>query len=154
MDEKALVQTIFNLKKQKEDLESKQTDIKNQIATLDNEIETKEKDLLVFMKESDSKEIDLTDIVATYFSKENVSYTSDKDVLDYLKQNNYNDLITIKTTESLNKNALKKALKTDENLSKALNDLTVTNITEWVVVTTKENHDKMLEHIESNKKEK
>ena len=149
-----LIKEIFELKKQKEDLEQKQEEYKIQINNLNATIDLKEKDLLNAMKAADTKEIDLTDIVATYFSKENVSYTSDAAVLSYLKENNYNDLITTKTTESLNKNALKKALKTDLNLSKALEDLTVTNLTEWVVVTTKENHDKMLEHIEQNKKEK
>ena len=94
------------------------------------------------------------EIIATYFSKENIGYTSEKEVLQYLKDNNYTTLISSKTTESLNKNALKKALKEDADLSKALENMTVTTLTEWIVVTDKENHDKMLEHIESNKKGK
>lgn len=73
-------------------------------------------------------------------------------MLNYLKDNNYKNLITVKTTESINKNALKKELKTNENLQKALDNLTIKSITDYVVVTSKENHEKMLEHIEQNKK--
>ena len=149
-----LIKQIFQLERSKKDKEEEQAKLKEDISNLDTEIQEKKKLLLNAMKEAKSNEITTDDIVATYFSKENINYTSDKDVLDYLKQNNYNDLITVKTTESLNKNALKKALKTDNNLNKALEDMTVKSITEWVVVTDSETHQKMLEHIEENSKSK
>ena len=149
-----LIKQIFDLKNQKKELEEKQSWYKQEIEKLDTEIDAKQKDLLNAMKEANTLEIDLGDIVATCFSKENVSYISDKDVLTYLKDNNYNDLITTKVTESLNKNALKKALKDNTDLSSALEALTVKSVTEWVVVTDKENHQKMLEHIEENSKAK
>ena len=153
-----LVKEIFDLKNQKEkmetELQEKETYYKAIISDLDSKIELKEKDLLTAMKTLDNKEVEVDNLVATYFSKENVSYTSDSDVLNYLKENNYTTLINSKTTESLNKNALKKALKTDLDLSKALEKLTIKTVTEYVVVTTKENHIKMLEHIDNNKKGK
>ena len=153
-----LVKEIFDLKSQKEkmetELQEKETYYKSIISDLDSQIELKEKDLLTAMKTLDNKEVEVDNLVATYFSKENVSYTSDSDVLNYLKENNYTTLINSKTTESLNKNALKKALKTDLDLSKALEKLTIKTVTEYVVVTTKENHIKMLEHIDNNKKGK
>lgn len=153
-----LVKEIFDLKNQKEkmetELQEKETYYKAIISDLDSKIQLKEKDLLTAMKTLDNKEVEVDNLVATYFSKENVSYTSDSDVLNYLKENNYTTLINTKTTESLNKNALKKALKTDLDLSKALEKLTIKIVTEYVVVTTKENHIKMLEHIDNNKKGK
>ena len=149
-----LIREIFDLKNQKKDLEEKESWYKEEISKVDTQISEKEKLLLNELKASNKQEVDLGDIVATLFSKENVSYTSEKDVLKYLKDNKYNDLITTKTTDALNKNNLKKALKTDETLSKALESMTVKTITEWVVVTDKENHQKMMEHIEENKKEK
>ena len=149
-----LARKIFDLKTEKEKLENEVEVYKARISDLDTQIEITEKDLLNAMKVANNKELDLGNIVATYFSKENVSYTSDSEVLKYLKDNNYTTLVTTKTTESLNKNALKKELKINETLSKALENLTVKTITEWVVVTTKENHQKMLEHIEEGKKGK
>lgn len=149
-----LIKQIFYLEKSKKDKEEEQTKLKEDISNLDIQIQEKKKLLLEAMKEAKSEEITTEDIVATYFSKENISYTSDKDVLTYLKENNYNDLITTKTTESLNKNALKKALKTDTGLNEALESMTIKSLTEWVVVTDSETHQKMLEHIEENSKSK
>ena len=149
-----LIKQIFYLEKSKKDLEEEQAKLKRDIDNLDIRIVEKKKDLLNAMKNAKELELSVEDIVATYFSKENVGYTNEKDVLNYLKENNYTTLISSKTTESLNKNALKKALKEDNKLSEALKDLTTTSITEWVVVTDKETHQKMLEHIEENSKAK
>ena len=147
-----LIKEIFDLKNQKKELEEKQNYYKEEISKVDTEIQLKEEDLLKAMKDAKDTELVVNDIYATYFSKENVGYTSEKDVLNYLKENNYTTLISSKTTESLNKNALKKNKKEDVNLSNALKDMTITSLTEWVVVTDKENHEKMLEHIEEGKK--
>ena len=149
-----LIKQIFHLEKSKKDLEEEQAKLKRDIDNLDIRIAEKKKDLLNAMKDKKELEVSVDDIVATYFSKENVSYTSEKDVLNYLKENNYTTLISSKTVESLNKNALKKALKEDIKLSEALKNLTTTSITEWVVVTDRETHQKMLEHIEENSKAK
>lgn len=149
-----LIKEIFDLKNQKKELEDKQNFYKEEISKVDTEIQLKEEALLNAMKDTKQTELVVNDIYATYFSKENVGYTSEKDVLNYLKENNYTTLITTKTTESLNKNAIKKALKEDAILNEALKNLTTTTLTEWVVVTDKENHEKMLEHIEENRKGK
>ena len=90
---------------------------------------------------------DVENLVAAIFKKENIGYTSDSAVLDYLKANNRSDLIKVKVTESLDKVALKKALKTDAALSESLEAMTVHSITEYVVVTSEANYEKMLEHI-------
>ena len=147
-----LIKEIFELQTKKKSLEAEQESVKTEITNIDNEISEKQKVLLEQMKSAETKEIDLGDIVATTFSKENISYTDEKDVLKYLKEHNYTTLITTKTTESLNKNNLKKELKTNEELKQALDSMTITKLTEWVVVTDKENHIKMMEHIEENKK--
>ena len=125
-----LIKQIFHLERSKKDREEELAKLKEDISNLDILIQEKKKLLLDAMKEAKSFEITTDDIVASYFSKENISYTSDKDVLDYLKQNNYNDLITTKTTEALNKNALKKALKTDNTLNEVLENMTIKSLTE------------------------
>lgn len=66
---KELIEEIFNLKKEKEnlekELEDKKTSYTSQISKLDTEIQLKEKDLLNAMKAAESKEIDIGNIVAT-----------------------------------------------------------------------------------------
>lgn len=125
-----LIKEIFDLKNQKKELEEKQNYYKEEISKVDTEIQLKEEDLLKAMKDAKETELVVDDIYVTYFSKENVGYTSEKDVLQYLKDNNYTTLISSKTTESLNKNALKKALKTDTSLNEALESMTIKSLTE------------------------
>ena len=147
-----LIRQIFELQNQADAWEQKEKEAKEQKENILKQISDKKQILLESMKNENIKQISLEDVFADMFSKENVSYTSEKDVLKYLKDNNYNDLITVKTTEALNKNNLKKALKTDNVLAEALQSMTIKSLTEWVVITDKENHEKMLEHIEENKK--
>lgn len=146
-----LIKNIYQAKIKKEELEKKINDLKAEMEQVDNYIEECSNDLLNQMKTSETKMLEVENLVAETFSKENIGYTSDKDVLDYLKANGYNQYVKTKVTESLDKTPLKKAIKTDEVLAKGLDDLTVRTLTEYVVVTTKENHEKMLEHIEGKK---
>jgi len=90
-------------------------------------------------------------LVAQKFVRDNVGYTSEAEVLNYLKNSYDGQCVKVKVTESLDKNALKKALKNDMKLSEALDSMTVKTITEYVVVTDSENHKKMLEHISEQK---
>lgn len=146
-----LIREIFDLKTKYKELENQENKIKEEKKSLEGRIEEQEKLLLDKMKENNSKEIDLGEVVATVFSRENIGYTSDKDVLEYLKKNNFNDLITTKITEAINKINLKKALKINAALAEALKNMTIKTTTEYVVVTNKENHIKMLEHINTKK---
>ena len=57
-----------------------------------------------------------------------------------------------KTTTSLDKTVLKKDLKVDASLKEDLKDFVGDRVVEYVTVTTAENHQKMLEHIEESKK--
>ena len=53
----------------------------------------------------------------------------------YLGEKYNGQYIKTKVTENLDKNALKKAIKTDMALAEALESMTVKSITEYVVVT-------------------
>ena len=147
-----LIRQIFELQNKASEWEEKEKEAKEEKENIEKEISSKKELLLDLMKQGESKETCFDDIFANIFSKENISYKDEKQVISYLKDHNYNDLITVKTTEALNKNNLKKALKTNNVLAEALESMTVKKLTEWVVVTDKENHMKMLEHIEENKK--
>lgn len=146
-----LIKNIHSAKEKRDSIEKQINDLKAELDQIDNYIEECSNDLLKQMKSSETKVLEVENLVAETFSKEDVGYTSDKDVLEYLKSNGYNQYIRTKVTESLDKNPLKKAIKTDEALAKGLDNLTIKTLTEYVVVTTKENHQKMLEHIEGKK---
>ncbi len=112
--------------------------------------------LLMLAKENKIKDEKVNDLFITYFSKEEVTWLDDAGLLKKLQENKANNFIkvTTKVTTSIDKNALKKAFKTDESLKETYKDYYGTKLTEYVTVTTEENHKKMLEHIESNEKGK
>ncbi len=144
-----LIQDIYKLKQSIAAKEYTITALKANITEESAEVEKLSEELLSELKSSNTHVYELADkqLVAEKFARENVGYTSESDVLNWLKTNLNGQFIKTKVTESLDKNALKKALKKDENLAKHLEAMTVKNITEYVVVTDFENHQKMLEHI-------
>ena len=112
--------------------------------------------LLVLAKEKNLKDEKVNDLFVTYFSKEDVTWLDDAGLLKKLQENGANEYIKVvtKTTTSIDKNALKKAFKTNEALKESYKDFYGTKLTEYVTVTTEENHTKMLAHVEENKNAK
>ena len=110
--------------------------------------------LLTLAKEKNIKDEKVNDLFVTYFSREDVTWLDDAGLLAKLQENGANEFIkTVTTTKtSVDKTALKKAFKTNESLKEAYKDYYGTKLTEYVTVTTEENHAKMLEHIVENKK--
>lgn len=147
-----LMTGIYNLKKTKEEKEATAAALSTEISNLDTEIETKSAELLAEVKAAGITEYSFENLFVNKFERENVGYKSEADVLKYLKENYNGQYIKVKTTESLDKNPLKAAIKADSVLAKALEDMTVKTVTEYVVVTDADNHIKMLEHIEKGKK--
>lgn len=135
--EKEITSLEENLKNKKEELKK-----------FDANIDSLKADLLAEMNSIFYDNLECGDVIAKKFTRENITYSSDAEVLTYLKEHEHPELIRVKVTESLDKNALKKALKTDEQLSKDLEGLTKKETTEYLVVTTKEKYIKMLEHID------
>lgn len=153
-DKNTLISDIYELKELKKSLEEVVSNIKSSIASIDSKIESKEALLIEVMRQFGlEKDSEVENLVAAIFKKENIGYRNDAEVLAYLKSINRADLIKVKTTESLDKVAIKKAIKADSVLADQLADMTTKTITEYVVVTTTDNYTKMLEHIDegSNK---
>ena len=148
-----LIQEIYGLKVVKKQKKESLEQIKLDIERLDNKIETLSQELLKEFKNNKLPRYTLDDknLIAEKFSRENIGYTSDSDVLNYLKTNYNSQYIKTKITESLDKNALKKAIKTDSVLAEALQSMTVKSVTEYIVVTDTENYKRMLEHINEGK---
>lgn len=148
LDKNLVISDIYELKELKKQLEDVVANIKSSITSIDSKIESKEKDLFNIMKTSEiDVDTDVENVVAAIFKKENIGYTSDTAVLEYLKSIDRSDLIKVKVTESLDKVALKKAIKADASLSESLDSMMIKSITEYVVVTSSDNYQKMLEHI-------
>ncbi len=108
--------------------------------------------LLVMAKERNLKDEKVNDLFVTYHAKEDVTWLNDEGLLAALKKNGAKEFIKVVTTikESIDKKELKKAFKTNESIKEAYKDFYGNKLTEYVTVTTEENHEKMLEHIEEN----
>lgn len=148
-----LMYEIFRLKKAAALVEASVADLKKIVADDNMQIDRLSLQLLNELTANNMTTYDWAaeNLVVEKFVRENIGYTSDEDVLNYLKNNYASQYIKTKITESLDKNALKKAIKTDTKLSEALESMTVKSSTEYVVVTDSENYKKMLEHINEQK---
>lgn len=149
-----LIKRIYELKEQIGDNESKMAELKSANAILESEYDELSAQLLAEMKEQDKAEVSVDDLVAQYFCKSEFSYGDEKALLNYFIDKGMTDYITLKTSQSLNKAALKKDLKTNESLKESLKDYVGDRKVEYVVVTTEEKHQRMLEHIEDTMKGK
>jgi hypothetical protein len=136
-----------------ESLEQQKKELDDKLKVLTSTREAVYLDLLKDVKEQGIKDQQVNDLFVTYFSKEDVTWLDDSGLLKKLQENGAKDYIKVvtKTTTSIDKNALKKAFKTDESLKETYKDYYGTKLIEYVTVTTEENHKKMLEHIEGNK---
>ena len=120
---------------------------------LEEQQESIKKEIVDAMKSSNSIDIKARtmneSVEAMLFSKKNVGYTDENKVLAMLLDNGMKEYV--KTKYSIDKNALKKAIKSNNALHEMLKDYIVDSTTDYVVVTTEENAMKMKEHINEGK---
>ena len=148
------IKKVYDLKMKQEEIQAKQEELKQQLNDLTQEQERLSNEILVEMKTNNVSEQDTDNLVAQYFSKNEFSYGDEKLLLSKLKELSLDKFIktVTKTTTSIDKNNLKKELKVNVDLKESLKDYVGDRLVEYVVVTTKEKHERMLEHIEENKK--
>ena len=148
------IKKVYELKTKQEEIQAKQEELKQQLNELTQEQEKLSDEILVEMKTNNVVEQDADNLVAQYFSKNEFSYGDEKLLLSKLKELSLDKFIktVTKTTTSIDKNNLKKELKADADLKETLKDYVGDRLVEYVVVTTKEKHERMLEHIEEGKK--
>ena len=148
------IKKVYDLKMKQEEIQAKQEELKQQLSELTQEQEKLSNEILVEMKTNNVSEQDTDNLVAQYFSKNEFSYGDEKLLLSKLKELSLDKFIktVTKTTTSIDKNKLKKELKADADLKETLKDYVGDRLVEYVVVTTKEKHERMLEHIEEGKK--
>ena len=148
------IKKVYDLKMKQEEIQAKQEELKQQLSELTQEQEKLSNEILVEMKTNNVSEQDTDNLVAQYFSKNEFSYGDEKLLLSKLKELSLDKFIktVTKTTTSIDKNNLKKESKADADLKETLKDYVGDRLVEYVVVTTKEKHERMLEHIEEGKK--
>ena len=146
-----LIRDIYQLKAQKEVLTNEINQKRNILAELEADIEKKSAELLSNLKQENSSYVETDELVAAKFSKSSVEYSNDYEAICTLKSNGYENLIKTKTVDSLDKTAIKKAIKADSNLKELIEKLTTEKVTEYVVVTSIDNYQKMLGHIDNAK---
>jgi len=141
-----------SLKEEKTSLEEQKKKLDEQIKELQAQMDEIEANALEYIVEDGSDAISYGGMVATKFERDSVSYTSDADVIALIKSLHYDTLLRVK--EELNKNALKKELKSNQQLNEAISQFVVAKKTPYVVITTEENTEKMKQHIlESQQKD-
>lgn len=145
------IKSAHALNQEKKAIEQEIQNLKDRLAEIETELGVHNSEIMTSLKEQEVSEVESEGVFANLFRRENVGYTSDADVIAFLKTNGYSKFIKTKTVETLDKNPLKKELKTNAQLAEDLAPLVVKTLTEYVVVTDAENHAKMLEHIEENK---
>lgn len=147
-----LIEIIYDAQLKKDRAEEILNNTKGNISLLDTIIEESKQELLSLI-DNDDVIYCTTDEnkLVRRFHKTTTGYTNENDVIKWLKDNSKSDLIKVKTTESLNKNELKKQLKSDTTLQEGLKPFILNGTTDYVVVTDKDNYEKMLEHINEGK---
>ena len=145
-----LVKEIFTKSAEVEAKQKQIEQLKKEVDELTVTIEDDKLNLLNHMKEEKQEVFEEGDLVAQSFVKNEFSYGDEKALLNKLQEMGLAKYVktTTKVTASIDKNVLKKDLKEDAQLKESLKDFVGDRVTEYVVVTTKENHQKMLEHIQ------
>lgn len=147
-----ILETVMQLKSNKSELETQIKNLNETITDIDSKINSYEKLLMDLMIQNNLNELKSTaeNIFATKFSKASASYSNEPAIIDILK-NRFNGIcLKEKYSVAIDKNSLKKAVKENSELAESLSSYMEPKVTEYVVVTSAENHAKMLEHIEAN----
>ena len=136
-----------------EALENQKKELEEKLKAINSERDEVYSDLLIEAKNARIKDEKLNDLFLTYFCKEDVTWLDDAGLLKKLQENGATEFIKVvtRTATSIDKNALKKAFKTNQSLKEEYKAFYGNKLTEYVTVTTEENHKKMLGHIEENK---
>lgn len=135
---------IYNLQVQKELLEKQLAEIEKEITT-EKTIAEKELDL------KGIKEYSELGFYINKFSKSTIQYKDEAEDIKLLSEQYNGRFIKNKLSQSIDKNALKKELKTNIELKEKLDTQLETKVTSYVVVTDSLAHKLMLENINKNK---
>lgn len=152
MIDNTLLTDIFNLKELKSKAEAELNVVKAKINAIDAELSFKSGLLLEELTTNNMTTYnpENTDLIALKCSQKSFEYYDESKCILALNNAGYSNLVKVKSTSSLDKNAIKKAVKSDNALLDLINAHSGEKITEYVIVTTLENYQKMQERSDSN----
>ena len=114
---KELIEKIYQLQTNKENLETQKNEIQENIDALDAELEASKAELLKQMQSDGVNTFTVDDIKAGTFHRKDIAWLDDKALLEYLTSTKQEQYINTKVTKSVAKAALKKAMKKSERSS-------------------------------------
>lgn len=144
------IKKIYELKKQKDALDEQLNKLKEKIDSISKTIDEETPNVLtdILSEGLSSYKHPTEDIVVTLCHNTSTDYKDEKSVLDYLLEN-YPELV--KTTHKIDKKGTNKEIKTNMSLKESLNNFLETKTTQYVVITSSENTEKMLQHMVEDK---
>lgn len=145
-----LIKEIYNLKAEKAKIEEEMEKSKERLKVLTELIDERSDSLLYDMLNENVDYTENDNIVAKRMARKSIKYSNEQDILADLKENYEGKFIRTKTTETLDKMGFKKAIKNDKEFSEKMSKYICTTDEPFVVVTSKENYNLMMEHLNKN----
>lgn len=144
MTQEEKINKVFELESFADSKEAEKKAIDAEIKAARNEADEIKTELLKEFLENNVNEKDVGDVVASIGVTSTTGYDDEEAVKKYLSDNGLGNFL--KVDVSIKKKELNKELKDNAALKEALNSFISTKQTKYLVVTDRENHEKMLEH--------
>lgn len=144
MTQEEKINKVFELESFADSKEAEKKAIDAEIKAARNEADEIKTELLKEFLENNVNEKDVGDVVASIGVTSTTGYDDEEAVKKYLSDNGFNDFLKVEV--SIKKKELNKELKDNAALKEAINPFISTKQTKYLVVTDRENHEKMLEH--------
>lgn len=145
-----LINNFYKLKEEKESIDQNIKELKQQSDSLACMLDDLRNQITGKLREQ-SLESFTTDqnYIAVYSEKLSTTWVDEEQIKKQLLENGYGKFLKSKTTQSLDKNAIKKALKTDSELYKLVANSIVQEPKQSALITTVENYEKMLSEMQN-----
>ena len=145
-----LINNFYKLKEEKESIDQHIKELKQQSDSLACMLDDLRNQITSKLREQ-SLESFTTDqnYIAVYSEKLSTTWVDEEQIKKQLLENGYEKFLKSKTTQSLDKNAIKKALKTDSELYKLVANSIVQEPKQSALITTVENYEKMLSEMQN-----
>lgn len=144
MTQEEKINKVFELESFADFREGEKKAIEEEIKAARNEANGIKAELLKEFLENNINEKEVGDVIASIGVTSTTGYDDEEAVKKYLSDNGFNDFLKVEV--SIKKKELNKELKDNAALKEAINPFISTKQTKYLVVTDRENHEKMLEH--------
>ena len=150
----ALINTFYQTKLEKEAIDAQVKELKEKADALEITLDTLRADITQRLKEQSLDSFTTANqFIAVYSEKLATTWVNETAIKNQLRANGYDKFIKPKVTESLDKNAIKKALKVDPDLYKLVAPSIIQEPKGTTIITTVENYQKMVAEMQKNSDE-